>query len=111
MKYTISYVENNDIITDGEEKDKYIKKTFECDDDLDALLCGLSLQLGDDFGDFMEDYADDEDFNEDFVKGYLKSGYAEDRCLCIVFWIKKGSKIIWESPRYTESNFERKKRG
>lgn len=108
MKYTISYVESNEMYwKDG--KDKYIKKAFDCDSDMEALLCALSLQLGDDFGDFMEDYADEEDFNEDFVKQYLNSGYAEDYPN-IIFWIKKGSKVIWESSRYTESNFEKKKR-
>ena len=106
MKYTVSYVECNELYWEN-GKDKFIKKTAECEDDMDALLCALALHLGDDFGDFMDDYADDEDFNEDFVKQYLDYGYAEDYP-CIIFWVKRGSKIIWESSTYTET-FKRKR--
>lgn len=86
MKYTIYWTDNR-----GSGKDKFYKDVFEFDSDREAFLKAMGIQ-------------DCEEINPEDVSEYSD----EDLCDClfdidldagypVVFWIKKGSKMIYDS--------------
>ncbi len=86
MKYMIYWTDNA-----GPGKDKFFKKAFEFNSDREALLKAVEIQEDEEF-----EPDDFKKYNDESLKDYLFDVNL-DAGFPVVFWIKKGSKMIYDS--------------
>ena len=94
MKYTIYWTDNWRCKNWGEGRDTFTTDTYEFDNDKDALLMGVSIQEEDDVENILDEL--DGDASEEELKRIL-SDVDIGSGVPVVFWIKKGSKKIYDT--------------
>lgn len=94
MKYTIFWTDNDKCRNRGVGEDTFYEDTFNFKSDREALMKAIEIQSNRDLEE--EDYEDFKDHSDEDIKECLFDtdlGFGDP----VVFWIKKGSKKIYDA--------------